>query len=281
MPTVVIDPSKPSARTASGYLQFGTSSPGTETPDDYACAQHANAERVATDYILPFLDGCERVVDIGCGVGALVDALARHGFDAYGVDVPALVPQWVKANKDKDRFFCGDAADLPFTDDSFDAVTSLGVVEHIGTAIGHCTLRDDYEEHRRSYAREIMRVTRPGGKIILSCPNKTFPIDLHHGPVDALSSPTPIRSYLYDKTGMNFHKTWGKFHLLSYAEIRELFKGVRQFTPLPLKGYFGFSRFSRGFLKPFSTVAQGWIDHMPRVVAESCLNPYMMVLMTK
>lgn len=232
------------------------------------------------DYLLPLLQNSHRVLDVGCGVGALVNCLARSGFDAYGVDVPAAVPQWVKAGNDYNRFFCGDAAELPFPDACFDTVTSFGVIEHIGTVTGHCTLRDDYRQQRRSYAREILRVTRPGGKIIISCPNKSFPIDVQHGPTDELSR-APIRSFICDKTGMNIHKTWGRYHLVSYPEVRQLFAGVRQFTPLPLKGYFGFSRFSRGFLRPFSAIAQGWIDHMPGFAAESWLNPYLMVQMTK
>ena len=264
-----------------GYFQFGTNEPGTATSDEYACAQHAGAERLAIDYMLPLLQGSKRVLDVGCGVGALVNAMVRHGYDAYGFDVPALASQWAKARNEYDRFFCGDAAELPFPNDCFDAVTSLGVIEHIGTAIGHCTLSDNYWEQRRAYAHEILRVTRPGGKIVIACPNKTFPVDIQHGPTDALSSPAPIRSFLCNKTGLNIHKTWGKYHLLSHRELRQLFPGVSYFTPLPLKGFFGFSRFSRGFLSPFSAIAHGWVEHMPGVFAESCLNPYVLVQMTK
>lgn len=268
-------------RNSFGYVQFGANEPGVATTDDYACSQHAGAERVALDYLLPLLHGRQPILDVGCGVGALVNALARHGHDAYGFDVPAAVPQWVKAGNDHDRFFCGDAAELPFANDCFDAVTSLGVIEHIGTGNGHCTLRDDYKNLRRAYAREILRVTRPGGRIIIACPNKTFPVDIQHGPTDELSRPAPIRSFLFNNTGMTVHKTWGRHHLVSYSELRELFPDVGSFTPLSLKGYFGFSRFKRGFLRPFAAIAEGWIDHMPNFIAASCLNPYVMVQMTK
>jgi SAM-dependent methyltransferase len=233
------------------------------------------------DYVLPLLQGSQRVLDVGCGVGALVNALVRRGHDAYGVDVPAAVPQWVRAGNDNNRFFCADATELPFAGDCFDVVISLGVIEHIGTATGHCTLREDCWEQRRSYAREILRVTCPGGRIIIACPNKSFPCDIQHGPTDELSPHAPIRTFLFNKTGLNIHKTWGRYHLLSYPEIRQLFPGVQHFTPLPLKGYFGFGRFRRGFLRPFSAIAQVWIDHMPGFLASSWLNPYVMVQMTK
>ena len=64
--------------------------------------------------MLPLLQGSKRVLDVGCGVGALVNAMVRHGYDAYGFDVPALASQWAKASNEYDRFFCGDAAELPF-----------------------------------------------------------------------------------------------------------------------------------------------------------------------
>jgi SAM-dependent methyltransferase len=280
MPTLDLSVCKGGNRNRYGYLQFGTSAPGDATPDDYACCQHAGAGRV-TDYLLPYLVKGDRILDVGCGVGALVKTLVEREFDAYGVDVPATASWWAKAGNDDQRFFSVDATDLPFENDTFDVVTSFGVIEHIGTELGYCTLREDYWEHRRSYAREILRVTRPGGTIIISCPNKSFPIDIQHGPTDSLSQPAPIRSFLFNKTGMNIHKTWGRYHLLSYREVRGLFHGARHFTPLPLKGYFGFGRFSQPFLRPFSAVAQAWIDHMPGFVAESCLNPYVMMQITK
>jgi len=231
--------------------------------------------------MLPRLKAGQRVLDVGCGVGALVTALLERGLDAYGVDVPAVAPQWTKAGNDAGRFFSVNAVELPFPDNSFDVVTSFGVIEHIGTINGHCTLRDDYWDHRRAYAREILRVTRPGGRVFIACPNKSVPIDIQHGPTDAHSKAAPIRCYLFNKTGMTIHKTWGRYHLVSYGEVRDLFSGVRRFTPLSLKNYFGFGRFAGGFLKPFSAIAQSWIDNMPQFAATSFLNPYVMVEMTK
>jgi SAM-dependent methyltransferase len=54
------------------------------------------------------------------------------------------------------EFVCGDACDLPFPDESFDAVTLLDVLEHIP---------DD-----SLAAREALRVTRPGGWVLVSTP---------------------------------------------------------------------------------------------------------------
>lgn len=73
-------------------------------------------------------------LDVGCGTGALVIALARRGVDAVGVD---LALRWlVVARRQSDevgvatRFVAADGALLPFRAGSFTRVYSLHVLEH-------------------------------------------------------------------------------------------------------------------------------------------------------
>lgn len=258
----------------------------SSTSDDYAEEQHHCGEAVVEQYLSKLLDKASRprILDVGCGVGKSVRALQEAGFDAYGVDLPNLAPFWAGAQNRRDHFVEASATCLPFVDNSFDFVYSFGVIEHIGTINGHCTLAPDYQRQRGEFAREILRVTKPGGRILVACPNKSFPIDVQHGPGDQVQQAGPVRSYIFEKTGMNLHKTWGRYHLLSYGEVKRLFaveNGNRRITPLPLRNYFQFGRFKAGFLKPFGSLAELWVNHMPERARGSFLNPYVMAEIRK
>ena len=256
------------------------------TPENYSHEQHCNGDRLLEEFLRPLFAAVRprNALDVGCGVGELVKQLRQEGIQSYGIDLPSNSTHWAMAGAEPDSMFGADARQLPFADNSFDLVMSFGVIEHIGTVNGHCTLSDTYVEDRRRYAAEIVRVTRPSGSIVIAAPNKLFPVDIQHGPTDAVGPKAPIRSFICNRTGMNVHKTWGHYHLPSYGEVRKLFlehAGGRSWEALPLKGYFGFGRFRGGFLRPFAMLAQAYIDHLPKSFLRTPFNPYVLVRITK
>lgn len=93
------------------------------------------------------------VLDAPCGEGALVAALLQKGYNACGADIdPAAAPLLGRA------FRRADLTDpLPWPADSFDAVLSIEGIEHL--------------ENRLAYLRELHRVLKPGGTLILTTPN--------------------------------------------------------------------------------------------------------------
>jgi SAM-dependent methyltransferase len=278
-----------------GFVEFRAGEAGDDvygqdtTGDEYVATQEVFGQRVFDEYLRPVFDRApfERVLDAGCGMGMGITTLLGEGYEAYGIDLPNHAKYWARAGKDPRHFFCCDASRLPFQDEFFDIVYSLGVIEHIGTVLGFFTLYDDYWDIRQRYADELLRVTKPGGRLIIACPNKHFPIDIQHGPRDDLTPDTfgvRIRARIYDRTGVNIHPTWGRNHLLSYPDARRLFcrgGGAGRLEALPLRGYFGFSKFDRPSLRPLLAVAQFWIDNLPGFLRETWLNPYMLVEITK
>lgn len=99
----------------------------------------------------------EDLLDIACGTGQLTIPAARAGANVTGLD---LAEQWIgqarqrAAAEDLDaRFDVGDAEALPYDDERFDTVISL-----IGVM---------FAPRPELAAAEMVRVCRPGGRIVL------------------------------------------------------------------------------------------------------------------
>jgi 2-polyprenyl-3-methyl-5-hydroxy-6-metoxy-1,4-benzoquinol methylase len=102
-----------------------------------------------------------RVLDAGCGTGALMSRLSKEGSSAriYGMDL-AWDALAFSRGRGQRGLVQADLTALPFDTDSFDIVTALDVVEHV-------------EEDRAALA-EICRVLRPGGALVMSVPAYPF-----------------------------------------------------------------------------------------------------------
>ncbi len=99
-----------------------------------------------------------RLLDVGSGTGALAQALLEGvaGCQVVGIEpAEAYVSYSREITSDaRLRFEVGDALDIPFEDDSFDATLSLLILQELSDA--------------PLAAREMRRVTRPGGSVIAS-----------------------------------------------------------------------------------------------------------------
>ncbi|WP_121357016.1 class I SAM-dependent methyltransferase [Flavisolibacter nicotianae] len=106
------------------------------------------------------------VLDIASGEGYGSNLLAQSAEKVYGVDIDAAT---VQASKEKYRkrnliFQQGSADAIPVEDNSVDVVVSFETIEH----------HDRHEE----MMKEIKRVLKPGGVLILSSPDKKYYSDL-------------------------------------------------------------------------------------------------------
>jgi SAM-dependent methyltransferase len=96
-------------------------------------------------------DGANQILDVGCGTGIFLESLEPRG-RAVGVDFSATALEFCGLRSSR-VLLQADGVRLPVADGSVDAVTAIGVIEH---------LDDD-----RGAMEEWRRVLRPGGALVL------------------------------------------------------------------------------------------------------------------
>lgn len=132
-----------------------------EHPDtDLATAQVAKLDHICRK--LRLRPG-HRLLDIGCGWGALVlHAVEHYGVQALGITLSAAQAEWGQARirerglADRCRVEVMDFRDLP-GDARFDRVSSVGVTEHVPA------------EQQEAYFRRVYEVLEPGGLFMNHC----------------------------------------------------------------------------------------------------------------
>lgn len=148
-------------------------SPNTMTPEMEALKTRLKTTWMAGDYgyfaqylepgALEFLDRLQlqpgiKMLDVASGAGQIAIPAARAGAQVTGIDIATNSVEQARARAKTDgvkvRFDEGDAEMLPYEDGSFDLVVSL-----IGAM---------FAPRPEQVAAELMRVTRPGGRIVMA-----------------------------------------------------------------------------------------------------------------
>jgi len=99
----------------------------------------------------------DRVLDLGCGNGRLVEVFKERNIEYIGADVSEKLIKIAKEKYPQNEFIIISDFNLPFSNNYFDKVYSLAVFHHIPS-----------EEFRLQFLREIKRILKPGGNLILT-----------------------------------------------------------------------------------------------------------------
>lgn len=151
-----------------------------------------------------------RVLVAGCGVGMYARQIKRrytHSVTAFDIEIDRARA----ARQEIPLSLVAAGENIPFGDSEFDIALSHEVIEHVA---------DD----RRSL-QELLRVLKPGGRLVLFCPNRWYPFETHghfwRG--NYHFGNTPLINYLPDKWRDQLAP-----HVRAYrsADLRALLQGL-------------------------------------------------------
>jgi 2-polyprenyl-3-methyl-5-hydroxy-6-metoxy-1,4-benzoquinol methylase len=189
------------------------------TPDRIADALDARLRRTRGEAFAGILAehvglSGQRLLDVGSGFGELVVACLSRGAQATGIDPD---PERVHISRllleslglpPVIEHASGEA--LPFRDVEFDIVTSQHVLEHVS--------------HLDKVVAEMVRVTRPGGRLLVSVPNYLFPYEGHYKMKWFPLTPKPLGKRILQLSGRNPDFLLRHVHYTTYPRMMKLWR---------------------------------------------------------
>ena len=110
--------------------------------------------RLALALVKQAVPGAKRMLDVGCGTGAVLTELGALG-ETVGVDFSPLALEFANERGLK-PLVLGDAQKLPFREGSFDVVVSLDTVEHVPDDVAAVS--------------GVFNALKPGGVFVMNVP---------------------------------------------------------------------------------------------------------------
>ena len=104
----------------------------------------------------------KKLLDLGCGLGYFTEFALKEGYHVTGVDIGEKIIKNCKKKFPQAKFISAPTYNLPLKDKSFDFVIFTEVLEHIPFKKQNKTLR------------EISRVLKPEGYLVLTTPNRLW-----------------------------------------------------------------------------------------------------------
>src|SRR3989344_1856120 len=150
------------------------------------------------EYIYRELTGCQKILDIGCGIGYFEQELS--GLDITGLDNSKEMLRQAQRRSDK-KFVIGNAESLGFNNSSFDAVFYVATLDFV----------TDYQRA----IQEAWRVTKPNGKLLVMMLN-------------------PKSEYFYE----HMQKEGSYFRKIKHTDLRKMRNYISQYYQITNAEYF-------------------------------------------
>jgi ubiquinone/menaquinone biosynthesis C-methylase UbiE len=131
-------------------------------------------------------------LDVGCGYGINSVVFGRDFKHVVCLDLSAKnldeCRRRISSNSNKNLFIVrGDVQSLPFKREIFDLVSAFSVIEHV--------------PDKREMLKELLRVVKRDGELVLQFPNKYFFMELHTGLPAYFVIPSFIKPWFLKKIG--------------------------------------------------------------------------------
>jgi SAM-dependent methyltransferase len=104
-----------------------------------------------------------KVLENGCGVGMYIEHISPFGGTVIGLEYD--FERATEAHVNSPHILNAAGESIPLPSSTFDLILSHEVIEHV---------QDD-----RAAVQEMIRVLRPGGRVIIFCPNRGYPFETH------------------------------------------------------------------------------------------------------
>jgi len=188
------------------------------------------------------------ILDVGCGDGDFILALAFHGYNCKGVDFSETL---IKAAQMKNsinslnaRFICADINNLSESE-SFDYIVMNDVIEHLS------------DRELKSILSKLIRLLRPGGEIIIHTPN---------GLCLCNETAHSFLQYLYKSYLRFVHKFNGFERTINQLYYDQIHINIKSYQQL------------MNFLIPFGLKSKVFYDEHSRSLLRTVLSSNMLVI---
>ena len=150
-----------------------------------------------------------RLLDVGCGDGTFTAVLGKDFCEVHGIDVQEpYLARFRESVKDDGRFQISNmsASEMSFPENYFDTIVTIETLEHVLDLPGA--------------AREMCRVLKPGGELLITVPNRWFPFENHGMRIGSrlVGGRIPLLPYV-----PWLHRRWALARVFTVRDLDSLF----------------------------------------------------------